>query len=159
MKNFSFGFKSPLFMKKIILFAIFALAMVASKAQVTVAYALDSLDNPLYGDIYLMDDDESIPFYIIVDDTKPVTCNKFKVKAYFRDYTNGKKTDDYWIYQGEFEFPITPNFYGYWLQMNAFTVGEYKIEVNGYLNSNYMKYFGSTTFDVYSEDDFWDWWF
>lgn len=161
MKNFSFGFKSTSPMKKILLLAFVVLSFGAIKAQtVSVASGLDSLQNPIYGDVFLFDSEESTPFYIIVDDIKPITCNKMKVKAYFRDYTNGESKDDYWVYQGEFEFPITPDYYGYWMQMNAFTVGEYKVEVSGYLNGSYQRYFGSTEFTVYSEDDYWDygWW-
>ena len=159
MKNFSFGVKTPSTMKKILLLAFVAFSFVAARAQsyVSIASGLDSLDNAVYDDIYLFDGEEKTPFFIIIDDTKPVACNKMKVKAYFRDYTNGKSEDDYWVYQGEFEYTIDPNYYGYWLQMYAFTTGEYKMEVNGYLNGNYQKYFGTAEFSVFSEDDYWDW--
>ncbi len=160
MKNYySFGNKSRLPMKRILLLAFVAFSFVAAKAQssVTVAYGLDSLSNPLYGDIFLFDSQEKTPFYVIVDDKKPINCNKLKVKAFYRDSTNGKKDYDYWVYQGEFEFPITPNYTGYWIQLNAFVIGEYRVEVNGYLNGGYVKYFGARNFGVYSEDDFWSW--
>lgn len=161
MKNFSFGFKSTLLMKKILLLAFVVLSFGAIKAQtVSIASELDSMQNPIYGDVFLFDAVESTPFYIIVDDIKPVTCNKMKVKAYFRDYVNGSSDDDYWVYQGEFEYPITPDYYGYWMEMNAFSIGEYKVEVFGYLNNTYQRYFGSSEITVYSEDDYWDygWW-
>ncbi|KAB2913771.1 MAG: hypothetical protein F9K23_16135 [Bacteroidetes bacterium] len=148
-------------MKKILLLAFVVLSFGAIKAQtVSIASELDSMQNPIYGDVFLFDAVESTPFYIIVDDIKPVTCNKMKVKAYFRDYVNGSSDDDYWVYQGEFEYPITPDYYGYWMEMNAFSIGEYKVEVFGYLNNTYQRYFGSSEITVYSEDDYWDygWW-
>lgn len=85
MKNYySFGNKSRLPMKRILLLAFVAFSFVAAKAQssVTVAYGLDSLSNPLYGDIFLFDSQEKTPFYVIVDDKKPINCNKLKVKAF-----------------------------------------------------------------------------
>lgn len=159
MKNDSFGYKTNLPMKKYLLLAFVAFTFIAAKAQstVTVAYGLDSLKNPLYGDIFLFDADEKTPFYIIVDDTKPVQCNKLKVKAYYKDMAKGSADNGYWVFQGEFDFPITPNYYGYWIQLNAFSLGDYKMEVSGYMNGSYVKYFGSVAFTVYSEDDFWEW--
>lgn len=163
MKNFRFGYKTTTRMKKLLVLILlaFSVSLVSAqtnsenKAKVTVAYGLDSLKNPKYGDIFLIAG--QAPFYIVVNDVVPVSCNKMKVTAYFRDSTNGKSANNYWVKQGTFDFPITPYYYGYWMQMNAYTVGEYRIEVSGYLNGNYVKYFGSSTFYTYSEDDFWLW--
>ncbi len=161
MKNFSFGFKSTSHMKKLFLLAFAIFSFAALRAQtVTIASELDSFDNPIYGDVVLFDSEESVPFFIIVDDNKPINCNKFKVKAFFKDYVNGTSENEYWVYQGEFDFPITPQYYGYWMQMNAFTPGNYRMEVYGYMNGTYQKYYGSSDFWVYSEDEYWDfgWW-
>lgn len=162
MKNFSFGVYKTTPMKKLLVLAFVAFTFVAAKAQeVTVAYALDEESNPLYGDIYILDGYKSTPFYVIVDDVSPINCNKMKVSAYYKDYASGEASKDYWVYQGTFDFPITPYYSGYWMEMTANVTGDYKVEVSGYMNGNYVKYFGVSEFTVLTEDEYWDYggWF
>ena len=151
-------------MKKIVFLLLFAVTALfasaqsnTSKSKVNIAYGLDSLNNPQYGDIFLFG--EETPFYIVVSDANPIVCNTLKVTAYFKDKINGKEENDYWVNQGTFDYEITPNYFGYWVKMNAHSVGDYKIEVSGYLNGSYQKYFGYSIFTVFSEDDFWSWGF
>lgn len=161
MKNFSFGVYKTTPMKKLLVLTVVVFAFVAVKAQeVTIAYGLDEQDNPLYGDLYIPDGSKSTPFYIIVDDVAPINCNKMKVSAYYKDYVNGKLEQDYWVFQGTFDYPITPYYTGYWMEMTANLTGDYKVEVSGYMNGNYVKYFGVAEFTVLSEDEYYDygWW-
>lgn len=146
-------------MKKLFLLAFIALSFAAAKSQssVSIGSAVDEEGNVTYDDIYFYE--EEVPFYIIVDDVKPISCNKMKVKAWMKDYTAGKSEEDYYVYQGEFEFPIETGYTGYWLEMFAYTPGDYKIEVNGYLNGSFYKYFGQTEFTVYDGYDWGDWWY
>jgi hypothetical protein len=145
-------------MKKLFLLAFIALSFVAAKSQssVSVGSSVDEEGNVTFDEIYFFD--EEVPFYIIVDDTKPITCNKMKVKAWMKDYISGAKEDEYYVYQGEFEFPIDGGYTGYWLEMFAYTPGEYKLEVNGYLNGSFYKYFGAAEFSVLDGYDD-EWWF
>lgn len=153
MKIYSFGTLTSSHMKKIAVLSFFIAATFALAAQsstnnatIKIAYGLDSLNYPKYGDIYLMDGETD--FYVVAEDVKPIQCNKLKVYAYYKDLVNGTKGNDYWVYQGAFDFSIVPYYKSYSLSLKAYKVGEYKVAVSGYMNNSYFKNFGSKTFTV-----------
>lgn len=159
MKNFSFEYTNLLPMKKYLLFTLVSLFFLYAKSQsISIASDLDSMQMPVYNDIFKFNEQKQTYFYIVVEDANPIQCNNFKVTAYFKDYTNGKPADSYWVPQGSFDFTITPNYYSYWMEMMAYNIGEYKIEVEGYLNKRYVKSYGYSEFTIYSEDDYWEYW-
>lgn len=140
-------------MKKFILLSFLALSVSLVSAQdegntatIKVAYGLDSLNYPQYGDVYLMDGESD--FYIIAEDVAPIQCNKLKLYAYYKDLTNGLKANDYWVYQGVFDFTIVPYYKSYSLNLKAYKMGEYKMVVSGYTNDTYTKNFGVETFTI-----------
>lgn len=140
-------------MKKLIFIIVIALSAVCATAQtstgktsLSIASGLDSLNYPIYDNIYKMD--KYADFYVIPAYNKPIQCNMMRVYTYYRDYTNGKKANNYWVYQGYFDFTVYPYYMKYSLPMKAFKVGQYKVAVSGYLNGTYQKDFGTTTFSV-----------
>lgn len=161
MKIFSFGNLSLTRMKKFILLSFLALSVSLVSAQgrsngatVKIASHIDSLNYTVYGNIYLLG--EETDFYVIANDVKPIQCNKLRVYTYFKDRANGKAENSYWVYQGSFDFEITPYYQSYSLNLKAYSTGDYKVAVSGYMNNAYLKDFGSTTFTVKNDNDILD---
>lgn len=159
MKFFSFGTLTNKPMKKIILLSFFvAIGFVgiaqSNNATLKVAKGLNKLNYPQYGDIYLFG--KETDFYVVAEDVTPIQCNKLVVYAYFKDYINGDKANSYWVYQGSFDFSITPLYKSYSLNLKAYKVGQYKVSVSGYRNGTFTKSFGSKMFSVKSTNGLYD---
>lgn len=159
MKIFSFGTTLST-MKKITLLSFFIAVSVCGIAQsnnnatLKIAKSLNKLNYPQYGDIYLFG--KETDFYVVAEDVVPIQCNKLVVYAYYKDYINGSKANDYWVFQGNFDFSITPHYKSYSLNLKAYKVGQYKVMVSGYTNGTYTKYFGIKTFRVKSSSGLYD---
>lgn len=148
-------------MKKFLLLSFLAITFSTGFAQtgtsgatVKIASRLDSLGYPVYGTIYKID--KQADFYIIASDNKPIQCNMLRVYAYYKDFLNGSPENNYWVYQGKFDFNITPYYKSYSIFMNAHKIGKYKIAVSGYLNNTFLKDFGRVDFDVRNDLDILD---